>query len=72
MRRVMRQGNGFESWRQLHLHFAGGHQGALKGGGLKGGGAQKGTIAHNRAQSLNAPWSPPFFPPPLRAPQGRP
>eukprot|EP00971_Amphidinium_carterae_P049893 983395-Amphidinium_carterae.1 len=30
MRRVMRQGNGFESWRQLHLHnrlhFAGGHR----------------------------------------------
>eukprot|EP00971_Amphidinium_carterae_P300908 5978892-Amphidinium_carterae.1 len=25
MRRVMRQSNGFESWRQLHLHFAGGH-----------------------------------------------
>eukprot|EP00971_Amphidinium_carterae_P056355 1112895-Amphidinium_carterae.1 len=25
MRRVMRQGNGFESRRQLHLHFAGGH-----------------------------------------------
>eukprot|EP00971_Amphidinium_carterae_P142901 2831069-Amphidinium_carterae.1 len=26
MRRVMRQANGFESWRQLHLHFAGGNR----------------------------------------------
>eukprot|EP00971_Amphidinium_carterae_P253224 5027522-Amphidinium_carterae.1 len=26
MRRVMRQGNGFKSWRQSHLHFAGGHR----------------------------------------------
>eukprot|EP00971_Amphidinium_carterae_P255055 5063325-Amphidinium_carterae.1 len=26
MRRVMRQSNGFESWRQLRLHFAGGHR----------------------------------------------
>eukprot|EP00971_Amphidinium_carterae_P016582 327434-Amphidinium_carterae.3 len=26
MGRVMRQSNGFESWRQLHLHFAGGHR----------------------------------------------
>eukprot|EP00971_Amphidinium_carterae_P067990 1345642-Amphidinium_carterae.1 len=25
-RRVMRHSNGFESWRQLHLHFAGGHR----------------------------------------------
>eukprot|EP00971_Amphidinium_carterae_P117696 2331423-Amphidinium_carterae.1 len=26
MRRVMRQGNGFGSWRQLHLHFPGAHR----------------------------------------------
>eukprot|EP00971_Amphidinium_carterae_P351148 6491937-Amphidinium_carterae.1 len=26
IRRVMRQSNGFESWRQLQLHFAGGHR----------------------------------------------
>eukprot|EP00971_Amphidinium_carterae_P244545 4855670-Amphidinium_carterae.2 len=26
MMRVMRQSNGFESWRQLHLHFAGGRR----------------------------------------------
>eukprot|EP00971_Amphidinium_carterae_P079461 1572320-Amphidinium_carterae.2 len=26
MRRVMRQSNGFESWRQLHLHFVGCHR----------------------------------------------
>eukprot|EP00971_Amphidinium_carterae_P271620 5389686-Amphidinium_carterae.1 len=26
IRRVMRQSNGFESWRQLQLQFAGGHR----------------------------------------------
>eukprot|EP00971_Amphidinium_carterae_P148640 2947027-Amphidinium_carterae.1 len=26
IRRTMRQSNGFESWRQLQLHFAGGHR----------------------------------------------
>eukprot|EP00971_Amphidinium_carterae_P123142 2438374-Amphidinium_carterae.1 len=25
MRRVIRESNGFESWRRLHLHFSGGH-----------------------------------------------
>eukprot|EP00971_Amphidinium_carterae_P274434 5445994-Amphidinium_carterae.1 len=39
-RRVMRQSNGFESWRQLHLHFARGH-GAQQFSFLRGNHATK-------------------------------